>query len=91
LLQLYSSCRFLTALLRETEMKRLMTTKAIANRDPELQEARNTLRRLGWSQSKAARPLGVTRPHLNLVLTGHRKSRRLLEAIKELQENPRPA
>jgi hypothetical protein len=58
---------------------------------PEIQEARNIMRRRGWSQAEAAAELGVTAMHLCLVLNGHRPSQRLLSAIKALPENPTPA
>jgi hypothetical protein len=64
---------------------------ATANRPPEVQKARNTLRHKGWKQQAAAPLLGVTRQHLTLVLTGRRQSRRILAAIQELPENPKPA
>jgi transcriptional regulator with XRE-family HTH domain len=56
-----------------------------------VQEARNTLRRKGWTQADAARVLGVSAVHLCFVLTGKRESRRILNAITHLPENPRPA
>ncbi|RYG95366.1 MAG: transcriptional regulator [Alphaproteobacteria bacterium] len=66
-------------------------TKAIPKRSPEVQAARDTLRRKGWSQDKAAGHLGITRPHLTLVLNGKRISRRVLNAIASMPENPEPA
>jgi plasmid maintenance system antidote protein VapI len=38
------------------------------------------------TQSRAAQMLGVTREHLNRVLRGHRQSRRLTQAFRQLQE-----
>lgn len=60
-------------------------------RSPELQKARNTLRRKGWTQAEAARQLGVAAGHLCLVLNGHRISHRLIKEIAKLPENPNPA
>ena len=68
-----------------------MSAEATTKRDSEIQAARDSLRRKGWSQRTAAPRLGVSRPHLTLVLNGHRRSRRLLEAIEGLPENPTPA
>lgn len=68
-----------------------MPANAIPNRSPEIQAARLTLRRKGWSHETAATQLGVSRVHLTFVLNGRRVSRRILEAIKELPENPSPA
>lgn len=41
-----------------------------------------------WSQKAAAQYLGVTREHLNRVLRGHRKSKRLLKAYRRLINAP---
>jgi transcriptional regulator with XRE-family HTH domain len=68
-----------------------MSSRSIQNRPPEVQEARDTLRRKGWSQAEAAVRLCVSTVHLNYVLTGKRQSRRILRAIAALPENPRPA
>jgi len=68
-----------------------MPAEAITKRSPEIQAARNELRRKGWSQEAAAGQLGVTRVHLTFVLNGRRQSRRILKAIQELPENPIPA
>ena len=68
-----------------------MHAKATTKRSPEIQDARNQLRRKGWSQEAAAEQLGVTRVHLTFVLNGRRQSRRILSAIQELPENPNPA
>ena len=38
----------------------------------------------GWSQRRAARELGVTATHLNLVLNGVRESRRLMAGVMGL-------
>lgn len=72
-------------------METLLPAKSILNRSSEVQEARNTLRRKGYSQFTGATALGVTRVHLTYVLNGRRVSRRILDAIKELPENPEPA
>jgi transcriptional regulator with XRE-family HTH domain len=69
-------------------MKAIATTK---KRPREVQEARNEIRRKGWNQKSAALLIGVSRQHLNWVLNGHRQSKRILNALKELPENPRPA
>lgn len=68
-----------------------MDTTATTIRPPEIQKARNTLRRRGWSQKDAAVHLGITRTHLTYVLNSRRSSRRILAAIQELPENPNPA
>lgn len=63
----------------------------ITKRSPEVQAARNHLRRHGWTQVDAARRLGVSTVHLCYVLTDRRVSNRLLIAIRQLPENPIPA
>mgnify|MGYP003894401437 CR=1 FL=1 len=68
-----------------------MHTPTITKRTPEVQAARNDLRRKGWSQAEAARELGVSSVHLCYVLTGRRNSKRILTAIHNLPENPIPA
>lgn len=68
-----------------------MPAEAITKRSPEIQAARNELRRKGYSQEAAAVQLGVTRVHLTFVLNGRRQSRRILSAIQDLPENPSPA
>lgn len=68
-----------------------MTAVAITKRSPEIQAARNELRRKGFSHATAASLLGVTRVHLTYVLNGRRQSRRILEEIRNLPENPTPA
>ncbi len=68
-----------------------MTANAITNRPPHVQAARDELRRKGWTQKAAAERLGVTREHMTYVLNARRVSRRILDAIKELPENPSPA
>jgi lambda repressor-like predicted transcriptional regulator len=54
------------------------------------QLAKSELKKKGWSNRRAAPVLGVTYPHLNKVLNGHRESRRLLAAIAELPQSPVP-
>lgn len=68
-----------------------MPAETTTKRPPEIQAARNSLRRKGWSQKAAATRLGVTREHLTYVLNGRRQSRRILAAIAALPENPQPA
>lgn len=68
-----------------------MTNNATANRPPEVQEARNRLRRKGWMIKEAAVQLGVSTVHLSYVLNARRQSRRILAAIENLPENTRPA
>jgi transcriptional regulator with XRE-family HTH domain len=68
-----------------------MTPTANKKRPPEVQAARNALRRKGWTQAGAAMALGVTPIHLNYVLNARRQSRRILKAISSLPENPTPA
>ena len=60
-------------------------------RSPQVQAARDHLRRKGWTQAEAARRLGVSTVHLCYVLTDRRISSRLLQAIHNLPENPDPA
>ena len=67
------------------------STRTIKKRPAEIQAARNTLRRKGWSQVSAASVLGVTPEHLCYVLNGRRQSRRILTDIEHLPTNPRPA
>lgn len=68
-----------------------MQSEATTKRSPEIQAARNALRRRGLSQEAAAGLLGVTRVHLTLVLNNRRQSRRILKAIAEMPENSPPA
>lgn len=68
-----------------------MQPRTITKRPPEVQTARNELRRKGWTQAAAARRLGVSAVHLCYVLTGKRISARLLRAVHQLPENPDPA
>lgn len=68
-----------------------MTPTSNKKKPPSVQAARNALRRKGWTQAEAARVLGVSSIHLNYVLNARRESRRLLNAIDELPENPTPA
>ena len=68
-----------------------MTKNSTPKRPAAVQEARNNLRRKGWTIQAAAIRFDVTRQHLSLVLNGHRKSRRLLDEIAGLPENPDPA
>lgn len=68
-----------------------MSTPTITKRSPDIQAARNALRRKGWTQAAAARQLNVSAVHLCYVLTGRRASRRLLAAIHALPECPTPA
>lgn len=51
---------------------------------PNVRKAREALARKGWSHAAAAEVLGRSRPHLTLVLTGKRESRRLLAEIHAL-------
>jgi plasmid maintenance system antidote protein VapI len=50
------------------------------------QLAKSELKKKGWSNRRAAPVLGVTYPHLNKVLNGHRESRRLLRAVMALPQ-----
>lgn len=43
------------------------------------------LKLLGWSNRSAAEEIGVSYQHLNLVLNGKRRSRRLMESIAALR------
>jgi len=72
-------------------MKPAATSNAIPKRSPEVQEARNTLRRRGWTHETAAEALGVSRVHLTYVLTERRQSRRILNAIAALPDSQIPA
>lgn len=66
-------------------------TRTIKKRPADVQAARNTLRRKGWSQISAAAVLEVTPEHLCYVLNGRRQSRRILAAIDAMPSNPNPA
>lgn len=66
-------------------------SRTTTKRQPQVQAARNTLRRKGWTQSAAAKLLGVSPEHLCYVLNGRRQSLRILHAIDRLPENPNPA
>lgn len=68
-----------------------MPATATKKRKPEIQAARNALRRKGWTQAEVANLLGITRIHLCYVLNGRRESRRVLAAIQDLPDNPNPA
>lgn len=68
-----------------------MSQTSNKKRPPQVQAARNTLRRKGWSQVQAAKALGVTPIHLSYVLNGRRESRRILREIALLPENLAPA
>jgi hypothetical protein len=57
-----------------------------ALRRQDRRQARAKLKRLGYSYRSAAPVLGVHYVHLSQVLNGHRESRRILSAIKNLQE-----
>ena len=59
-----------------------MTTRECTADD--LRKAREVLSIKGWSQRSAAPALGVSYQHLNMVLRGHRGSRRILEDIHHL-------
>jgi len=68
-----------------------MSTPTITKRSPDIQAARNALRRKGWTQAAAAQHLGISAVHMCYVLTGRRVSRRLLSQIHALPECPNPA
>lgn len=74
-------------------LARLETAAAppTSTRHPEVQAARDHLRRSGWTQAGAARRLGVSTVHLCYVLTDRRISKRLLNAVRHLPPNPDPA
>jgi CRP-like cAMP-binding protein len=72
-------------------MKLSPQAKSIPNRSPEIQQARNHLRRFGWTHQAAAAALGVSRVHLTYVLNERRQSRRILRAIAELPDSQIPA
>jgi hypothetical protein len=69
----------------------LYLNAAFTSREPDVQAARNSLRAKGWTQSAAAQVLGITPIHLCYVLNGRRESRRVLNAIAALPNNPKPA
>ena len=58
---------------------------------PEVQAARNIVRRRGWTHAQIADLLGVTRTHISYVLNGRRISQRVLTFIDQLPDNPKPA
>jgi transcriptional regulator with XRE-family HTH domain len=68
-----------------------MTAGPKRKRSKEVQDARNALRRKGWSQRAAATRLGVSPALLSYVLTEKRRSPKILLGIAELPENPEPA
>lgn len=68
-----------------------MTVGLKRKRSKEVQDARNTLRRKGWSQRAAAAQLGVSPALLSYVLTEKRRSPKILSGIADLPENPEPA
>lgn len=68
-----------------------MPHTANKKRPAHVQAARNLLRRKGWTQVEAAKALGVTPIHLSYVLNARRESRRIINAIHDLPENPSPA
>jgi transcriptional regulator with XRE-family HTH domain len=68
-----------------------MPATATKKLNPEIQAARNALRRKGWSQAQVAARLGISRIHVCYVLNGRRESRRVINAILHLPENPTPA
>ena len=61
------------------------------NLPPSVQDARNTLRKKGWTQVDAAALLGISPIHLCYVLNARRESMRVLRAISKLPQNPHPA
>ncbi len=83
-------CAALNPLDLESAFRRIMAPHA-TKRPPAVQAARNALRDKGWKHADVARRLGVTPVHLSFVLTGRRQSRRILDAIAELPNNPDPA
>lgn len=68
-----------------------MSITTTTKRSPDIQAARNALRRKGWTQAAAARHLGVSAVHLCYVLTGRRVSVRLIASIHALPDCPTPA
>jgi len=54
------------------------------------QHAKDHLKKRGWSQRRAAKHLGVSQEHLNRVLSGERKSIRLLSSIATIPASPTP-
>lgn len=68
-----------------------MPATANKKRKPEIQAARNNLRKKGWTQAECAKRLGISAIHLCYVLNGRRESRRVLHAIADLPDNPNPA
>ena len=68
-----------------------MPATANKKRKPEVQAARNILRRRGWTQAEVAKRLGISPIHLCYVLNGRRESRRIINEIQHLPENPTPA
>ena len=68
-----------------------MPQTANKKRPPEVQAARNALRRKGWTQVAAAKALGVSPIHLSYVLNARRESKRILREIAKMPENLTPA
>jgi hypothetical protein len=52
-----------------------------------LRDAKQHLKDAGLSYRTAAPKLGITYQHLNLVLNGHRQSRRVLQQIMSLPKS----
>jgi len=74
----------------ETAFRRVIG-RLTPSKAPSVQAARNALRSKGWTQAAAAQVLGITPIHLCYVLNGRRESRRVLNAIAHLPQNPDPA
>jgi lambda repressor-like predicted transcriptional regulator len=75
----------------EKAFRRVVAKAAKRENSKAVQDARNALRRKGWSQAAAAVELGISNIQLNYVLNARRESRRILSAIHNLPENPSPA
>ncbi len=56
----------------------------------ERNEVRRLLKSRGWSYRRAGAYLGISYPHICLVLQGKRESKRLLRAIAALPDSPEP-
>lgn len=70
--------------LLERAFRRCIARHAMTVAAAKKLQAKRHLQNLGISQRGVAPLLGIRFEHLNLVLNGHRDSRRLLQAIADL-------
>jgi ribosome-binding protein aMBF1 (putative translation factor) len=75
----------------EAAFRRAVSRCKESEQSAAVQSARNALRRKGWSQADLAKRLGISPIHLCYVLNGRRESRRIINEIQHLPDNPSPA